>query len=344
MGNSFATLSTRNLEQVYQDLVEELGEEHREVLHNLAHTYVEVFGARDKKKGRELRTSQVIFLSPKELTRLKELFRNVALGDAQLPKQPKGKDGKKKWLIMLADAAGVTQNPGDALDLALFGRMTTDDASAFKAVEASMQVAHPISTHEVVTETDWFTAVDEVTEKRGETGSAHLNELEFNAAVFYKYFSCNLSALFTNLNVETPEDEQSAMAALAAFLDAACRVTPTGKQNAFASNAVADTVLLVLRPAGHPVSLANAFEAPIQANGIGYLAASRRALAVHYADLVQSYGLEDQAVFFTVSTAAHEEVKEELPEHVQMAQSLQGVFEFLRKQAQTDASAQEEAA
>ena len=291
-----------------------------------------------------MRTSQVVFLSPGDLARLKELFKNVALGAEQLPKKPKGKDGKKKWLYLLAEAAGINKNPGDALDLALFGRMTTDEAAAFQAVEAAMQVAHAISTHEVKTETDWFTAVDEVTEGRDETGSAHLNELEFNSAVFYKYFSCNLPAFLENLNAETPEDAESAVAALAVFLDAACRVTPTGKQNAFASNAVADTALLVLRPSGHPVSLANAFEAPIQANGTGYLAASRRALTEHYRDLVKSYGLDDQAIYFTVSATARDEAAAKLPESVEQAESLDVVFAFLREKAQTDAGASEEVA
>ncbi len=333
LGNRFATLSTRNLEDIYEELRTKLGEKHEKKLHNLAYTYVEVLGARDQKTGRELRTSQAIFLSPKEIKRIKDYFRDITSGKAELPKKPKGKNGKKKLLAMLAEAIGVNQNPGDALDLALFGRMTTSDASAFQAVEGSMQVAHPISTHAVATETDWFTAVDEVTEKLGETGSAHLNELEFNSAVFYKYFSCNLTTLLNNLNAKTKEDAKQAVDALALFLDAACRVTPTGKQNAFASNAVADTALLVLRPSGHPVSLANAFEAPIQANGQGYLASSRRELAKHYAALVTSYGLEDQAIFFSVTSPARNEAEQALPSGVKQAKSLGEVFDFLREHA-----------
>ena len=44
--------------------------------------------------------------------------------------------------------------------MALFGRMITDDS--FKDVEASMQVAHAISTHTVNQESDFFTAVDDL--------------------------------------------------------------------------------------------------------------------------------------------------------------------------------------
>ena len=107
---------------------------------------------------------------------------------------------------------------------------------------------------------------------------------------------------------------------------------------------MADAALLVLRPRGHPASLAHAFEAPIQANGQGYLAASRHELAKHYAELVNSYGLEDQAVFFTVSSTARDEVKQALPEGVQQAKSLDEAFDFLRKHAISALNKQEESA
>ena len=54
------------------------------------------------------------------------------------------------------------------LDIALFGRMVTSDV--FRNVEASMQVAHAISTHAVNQESDYFTAVDDLLENSDETG------------------------------------------------------------------------------------------------------------------------------------------------------------------------------
>lgn len=44
--------------------------------------------------------------------------------------------------------------------MALFGRMVTSDA--FADVEASMQVAHAVSTNKVYMESDYFTAVDDL--------------------------------------------------------------------------------------------------------------------------------------------------------------------------------------
>lgn len=334
LGDAISTRSRRIPEELFKQLNEELGEEHEERLRQVCEAFTSALGKPDKDP---LHTKQIVFLTPGELDRARAFLRKKATSDEKLT---------KKALKELSDTAasdiGLDKNPGDALDLALFGRMTTDEASAFKAVEAAMQVAHPISTHAVVTETDWFTAVDDITEGRDETGSGHLNETEFNAAVFYKYFSCNLPALLNNLNAETEEDTEQAIDALAVFLDAACRVTPTGKQNSFASNAVADTALLVLRPSGHPVSLANAFEAPIQANGQGYLAASRHELAKHYAELVNSYGLEDQSIFFTVSSIVRDEMKQELPDGVKQAKSLDEVFDFLREHAVSAVNDQED--
>ena len=118
--------------------------------------------------------------------------------------------------------------------MALFGRMTTDDANAFAGVEAAMQVMHPISTHTAISETDYFTAVDDAPTGEGDRGSAHLNELDFNSAVYYKYFSCDFDKLARNL-----DDRASALKALTAFLDAACRIAPSGKQNSFASHSMA---------------------------------------------------------------------------------------------------------
>ena len=315
----FATRSNRHPEQLRDRLVKELGEEHRERIGKVVHAFIPVLGKEDKK--RPFYTSQIVFLTPEEVERIYAYLRDLATQEKPLTKKELGAIKEEG-----GEATGLNAQPGDAIDLALFGRMTTDDAEAFKAVEASMQVAHPISTHAVETETDWFTAVDDITQNLGGRGSGHLNETEFNAAVFYKYFSCNLPLLVENLR----EDRKDAVEALAAFLDAACRVTPSGKQNSFASHALADTVLLVLREARVPVSLANAFEHAVPPSATGYLGASRNRMAAQYADLVRSYGLEDRTVAFASSEAAREEVRKHLPAEVEVKDRLEDLFDFLK--------------
>ncbi|KXK54780.1 MAG: CRISPR system Cascade subunit CasC, partial [Chlorobi bacterium OLB7] len=244
-----------------------------------------VFGKADSK--REMHTSQIVFLTPDEISRATDYVRGVVNGDDKLSKA-----STAQLVNDAAIAIGLNRNPGDGVDMALFGRMTTDDANSFASVDAAMQVAHAISTHAVTPETDWFTAVDDVLTDNDERGSGHIGEIEFNSATFYKYFSCNLPLLVKNMNGAS----EDAIDALATVLDAACRVTPSGKQNSYASHSLADTVLLVIRQQRIPVSLANAFERPVPKNeDLGYLAQSRDLLAEHYADLASRYELGDTA-------------------------------------------------
>lgn len=292
-----------------------------ERLKNLCSVLTEVLGKADKNP---LHTKQIVFLTPQEIERAKGWIRNMMSGSGKL-----GKEIKEKG----AEEIGLDRNPGDGIDMALFGRMTTDDANAFVNVDASMQVAHAISTHTVVPEVDWFTAVDDILTGESETGSGHLGEVEFNSAVFYKYFSCNLPLFIHNLN--GAEDE--AVEALATVLDASCRVTPSGKQNSFASHALADTALLVIRRQRIPVSLANAFERPVgrasRSEGDGYLDESRTRLASHYTDIVGSYKLDDTALFFTTSAANRESIGAQLPGGAQVVSTLPDLFDMMKKHA-----------
>ncbi|MBK8909823.1 MAG: type I-E CRISPR-associated protein Cas7/Cse4/CasC [Chlorobi bacterium] len=279
-----------------------------------------VFGKADSK--REMHTSQIVFLTPDEISRATDYVRGVVNGDDKLSKA-----STAQLVNDAAIAIGLNRNPGDGVDMALFGRMTTDDANSFASVDAAMQVAHAISTHAVTPETDWFTAVDDVLTDNDERGSGHIGEIEFNSATFYKYFSCNLPLLVKNMNGAS----EDAIDALATVLDAACRVTPSGKQNSYASHSLADTVLLVIRQQRIPVSLANAFERPVPKNeDLGYLAQSRDLLAEHYADLASRYELGDTAALFCANSKAHDSLKGKLPEGVAMVGSLSELFRWMR--------------
>lgn len=241
----------------------------------------------------KLVTSQIVFLTAGEMVRIETHVREAVADDARLT----GKAVKELAETMAKDI-GLDTRPTDGVDMALFGRMTTDDANSFSSVDASMQVAHPLATHATRTETDYFTAVDDL---RAERGTGHIGESDFNSAVFYKYFSCNVDALAENLG----GDRAAALAALAVVLDAACRVTPSGKQNSFASHSLADVALLVLRDEHVPCSLANAFERPVESVGAdgrerGFLAPSAQALVARYARLRDAYGLADRTALFSI--------------------------------------------
>ena len=286
--------------------------------------FVEVLGKADKKN--ELQTSQIVFLTAGEMARATEYIRGIVASDSKLTAKDL-KDVSENG----ARAIGLNRVPNDAADMALFGRMTTDDAGDFAAVDAAMQVAHAISTHTVVQDVDWFTAVDDIATGSDETGSAHLGETGFNSAVFYKYFSCNMPLLVRNMG----GDAEAAGRSLAAFFDAACRVTPGGKQNSFASHALADLVLVVVRDQRVPVSLANAFERPVDADADGfggYLGLSRTRLAEHYSDLVAGYSLQDRAVVFHAGAAERERLAALMPPGTAVVASLDAAITWTRDQ------------
>lgn len=293
------------------------------------------YGLNEEEKDLKLKTKQIVFLTPKEIEKLREAIVSVVESDDKLTKAalkalPKG----------LAEAAELDEKPTDGVDLALFGRMTTDEANAFAAVDAAMQVAHPIATHTTVTETDYFTAIDDVVKESGERGSGHIDEFDFNSALFYKYFSCNLDLLTENMG-----DRAVAVDALATVLDAACRVTPSGKQNSFASHSQADVALLVVREQNVPCSLANAFEQPVKESDEGYLARSTQRLVERYCRLAYGYELEDAAALFTIEDFEPHLSKVALKtcfERIARKERLSEVWAFLRERTSSSAGTEAE--
>src|SRR5690606_4046824 len=152
---------------------------------------------------------------------------------------------------LLRDA---TQTP----EIALFGRMIADNPDW--NVEAACQVAQSLSTHRVSMEFDFFTAVDDL-KKDSDSGSDMMGTVQFNSACFYRYAVVDHEALVENLGGS--EQRDLATATVKAFLRAFVHARPTGKQNSMAAHTLPSTILLVVRDAGEPLSLANAFVQPV---------------------------------------------------------------------------------
>lgn len=196
-----------------------------------------------------------------------------------------------------------------AVDVALFGRMVTSEA--FRDVEASAQVAHAISTHKVTPQFDYFTAVDDLQSADAsveqDAGADIIGDVEFNSACYYKYFSIHPDALVDNLvgaefrrEVAPPErDAQIELAALAVaeFVRAAARVSPTGKQNSFAAHQLPYAILVEVRPHALPVSYANAFVEPANARGKSLTRDSFDKLKTHVEAVTRKFDLESSARF-----------------------------------------------
>ena len=172
-------------------------------------------------------------------------------------------------------------------DIALFGRMLAEQPG--RNTDAACQVAHAFSTHAVDLEMDFYTAVDDLTKDRDETGAGMLGTQGFNSACFYRYALLDTAQLQKNLG----GDPLATHAAAEAFLNAFCLSIPTAKQNSHAAQNLPSFGLFVVRETGVPVSLANAFAQPIRRDDLITESVSR--LTHYYERLNTVYGLYDGA-------------------------------------------------
>lgn len=158
-------------------------------------------------------------------------------------------------------------------DIALFGRMLAEQPG--RNTDGACQVAHPISTHKVDMEMDFYTAVDDLNPEE-ETGAGMMGVVGFNSACYYRYALVDRDQLARNLAHKTErkngkwaqeledKDYQEADTVIKAFLEAMVYAIPTGKQNSFAAQNLPSFGLFVRRQGGVPISLANAFAKPVR--------------------------------------------------------------------------------
>lgn len=159
------------------------------------------------------------------------------------------------------------------LALALFGRMIADDKSL--SVDAACQVAHAISTHETASELDYYTAVDDLRSEDG--GAGMIGEIGYQASVLYRYANINADLLAKNLNDSRPD----AVDGVKKFIRAFATSMPSGYNNSTAPGTLPKLVAVVVRDGHRPVSLADAFEKPVTADG-GFMDPSAKRLAEEY--------------------------------------------------------------
>jgi len=167
--------------------------------------------------------------------------------------------------------AGVLRQADTAVDIAMFGRMLADDPAYNR--DAAVQVAHAITTHKVMVEDDYYTAVDDLKTPAEDAGAGFVGEAGFGAGVFYLYACINRDLLERNLG----GDRALAGAGIAALIEAAATIAPKGKQASFASHARTD-YLLVEKGETAPRTLAGAFLRPVGDRDGDLLGASIHAL------------------------------------------------------------------
>jgi CRISPR system Cascade subunit CasC len=223
------------------------------------------------KKDKLTDTEQLVHLAPEELARLDGLADRLAEGSEL---------AEKEALVLVAKPR--------AADIALFGRMLADNP--VYNVEAAAQVAHAFTTHRVSVEDDYYTAVDDLkaANREADRGAGFIGVQEYGAGVFYLYLCVDASLLVRNL----PGDNKALAATAAeALVDAACTVSPKGKQNSYASRAYANFALAEIG-SRTPRSLAAAFLKPVGTGTLenDYGTASIKRLLELRANFDRAYG------------------------------------------------------
>ena len=136
---------------------------------------------------------------------------------------------------------------------ALFGRMVTSDTDA--NIAAPVHVAHAFTVHEEESESDYFTAVDDLS--GDDPGADTIQETELTSGLFYGYVVIDIPGLLANLKSDT----RLASDVLHHLVYLITEITPGAKLGSTAPYARASFLLL---EAGdrQPRSLAEAFRTP----------------------------------------------------------------------------------
>jgi CRISPR system Cascade subunit CasC len=189
-------------------------------------------------------------------------------------------------------------------DMALCGRMlepkkakkeSAEGGDVWKGletrIEAALQVAHAISTHEARPEIDYYVAADDV--PGADAGAGFVDEAMFGSACFYKYFSIHMETLIKNLN----GNKKLAAHTVGAFIRGAALVNPTGKQNSFAAHNPPDGILVEIRST--PISYANAFAKPVTQDNRDIVSQSVAQLGHYVHDIDTGYGKPTKRFWFS---------------------------------------------
>jgi CRISPR system Cascade subunit CasC len=239
----------------------------------------------DAEKPAEVTSAQVTVLGKPEMTFLLEQARIVS---RELSDPKKVRDALKKHLTRerTENLRSLKLNAG--LDAAMFGRMVTSDILA--RCDAAVHVDHAFTVHGEATESDYFSAVDDLLAggDSAELGSGHINTAELTSGLFYGYTVIDVPLLTSNLG----NDSELASRIAARLVHLIATVSPAAKLGSTAAHSYAN---LVLAEAGkaQPRSLANAFLKPVRQQP-DLLANAYGALGGHLGELDRAYGRNER--------------------------------------------------
>lgn len=175
------------------------------------------------------------------------------------------------------------------LTSALFGRMVTSDPAA--NIEAPIHVAHAFTVHAEETESDYFTAVDDLKRDADDSGADTIQETELTSGLFYGYVVVDVPGLVSNLTgvqraewLSTEADRRIAADVVHNLVYLIAEVSPGAKLGSTAPYGRAEMVLV---EAGdrQPRSLSAAYRNAVDPT----LAAAMKATRDHLAEIDRLY-------------------------------------------------------
>ncbi len=171
---------------------------------------------------------------------------------------------EKNNLNQLRDQAALSAS----LEAALFGRMVTSDPRA--NTDAAIHVAHAFTVHEEQPELDYFTVVDDLSDRSlgDDAGAAGVFDTELTSGLYYGYVVVDVPLLVSNLtgcarrDWTGDHDRDLAARVVENLVHLVAEISPGAKKGSTAPYSRAELVLVEVGDR-QPRTLANAFRDPV---------------------------------------------------------------------------------
>jgi CRISPR system Cascade subunit CasC len=171
--------------------------------------------------------------------------------------------------------------------------------------DAAIHVAHALTVHGQMAESDYFTAIDDLSREDGEQGSGHINASELTSGLFYGYVVVDVNGLVSNLG----DDRGLAGEVVEKLVHILATVSPGAKKGSTAPYAYSHLILVESGNA-QPRTLQNAFIEPVQAGNL--VENAYVAMQQHLGELDAMYGKKEQRAHAGLATGDRFELRKTL--------------------------------
>lgn len=218
----------------------------------------------------------VMYLSSDELNIIYNTIKEGTVYKKVKSRDDKDKKSKKKPKSIKGALTAILKDAKcrSPYEIAVCGRMLASNTEM--QIHSALRMSHAISTHAIIKENDFFTAVDDL----NTVGSAHMGNFECTSSTIYRYFMVDLDQYATN--VKGAVDYEFIRAVIKTFVLA----FPSGKTTTMNADTLPSYVGFTVGN-GFPKQC-HAFERPIEASSEGFDAPSIRRLKEYRDNRIKS--------------------------------------------------------